>query len=189
MIKIPTVSYLLESRLCEFLHPWNYEISLTDGELQICNSTMKLRKQPVVWVVRATPRFWGLLVIPIFWVSEEEISFLICEYRGRNSAFGYLLCSCTGRGGSNLCTLTSSGLPAPSIFYTREKWKTLHAGRPDADMGSRIPENIHQHGNSRIAPTQKNHEYGVFVMAWSWWPPLLWMVEITTQIIHQLHDG
>lgn len=35
------------------------------------------------------------------------------------------------------------------------------------DMGSRIPENIHQHGNSRIAPTQKNHEYGVFVMAWS----------------------
>lgn len=23
-------------------------------------------------------------------------------------------------------------------------------------------------------------------MAWAWWPPLLWMVEITTQIIHQL---
>ncbi len=30
------------------------------GELQICNSTMKLRKIPVVWVVRVTPRFWGL---------------------------------------------------------------------------------------------------------------------------------
>ncbi|EON1764976.1 hypothetical protein ACNC73_005746, partial [Escherichia coli] len=27
------------------------------GELQICNSTMKLRKLPVVWVVRVTPRF------------------------------------------------------------------------------------------------------------------------------------
>nr|DAW18245.1 MAG TPA: hypothetical protein [Caudoviricetes sp.] len=26
-----------------------------------------------------------------------------------------------GRGGSNLCDLTSSGLPAPSFFYTREK--------------------------------------------------------------------
>ncbi|EFK43674.1 hypothetical protein HMPREF9346_04764 [Escherichia coli MS 119-7] len=26
-----------------------------------------------------------------------------------------------GRGGSNLCGLTSSGLPAPSFFYTREK--------------------------------------------------------------------
>nr|DAN10533.1 MAG TPA: hypothetical protein [Caudoviricetes sp.] len=34
------------------------------GELQICNSTMKLRKLPVVWVVRVTPRFWGLLAIP-----------------------------------------------------------------------------------------------------------------------------
>ncbi|EJE0925729.1 hypothetical protein M4F76_005035 [Escherichia coli] len=34
------------------------------GELQICNSTMKLRKIPVVWVVRVTPRFWGLLAIP-----------------------------------------------------------------------------------------------------------------------------
>ena len=33
----------------------------TGGELQICNSTMKL---PVVWVVRVTPRFWGLLAIP-----------------------------------------------------------------------------------------------------------------------------
>nr|DAL24163.1 MAG TPA_asm: hypothetical protein [Bacteriophage sp.]DAO38435.1 MAG TPA: hypothetical protein [Caudoviricetes sp.] len=36
----------------------------TGGELQICNSTMKLRKLPVVWVVRVTPRFWGLLAIP-----------------------------------------------------------------------------------------------------------------------------
>nr|DAH04497.1 MAG TPA: hypothetical protein [Caudoviricetes sp.] len=26
-----------------------------------------------------------------------------------------------GRGGSNPCDLTSSGLPAPSFFYTREK--------------------------------------------------------------------
>ncbi|EHX73460.1 hypothetical protein ECDEC14B_4929 [Escherichia coli DEC14B] len=26
-----------------------------------------------------------------------------------------------GRGGSNLYDLTSSGLPAPSFFYTREK--------------------------------------------------------------------
>ncbi|CSG11817.1 bacteriophage protein [Shigella sonnei] len=26
--------------------------------------TMKLRKLPVVWVVRVTPRFWGLLAIP-----------------------------------------------------------------------------------------------------------------------------
>ena len=34
------------------------------SELQICNSTMKLRKLPVVWVVRVTPRFWGLLAIP-----------------------------------------------------------------------------------------------------------------------------
>ncbi|EFB9726974.1 hypothetical protein E6D69_02740 [Escherichia coli] len=66
----------------------------------------------------------------------EEISFLICEYRGRNSAFGYLLCSCTGRGGSNLCTLTSSGLHAPSIFYTREKCFTLVGMmRGDADNG------------------------------------------------------
>ncbi|WP_206746736.1 hypothetical protein, partial [Escherichia coli] len=44
------------------------------GELQICNSTMKLRKLPVVWVVRVTPRFWGLLVIPKFGVSVATIT-------------------------------------------------------------------------------------------------------------------
>nr|DAG78814.1 MAG TPA: hypothetical protein [Caudoviricetes sp.] len=44
------------------------------GELQICNSTMKLRKLPVVWVVRVTPRFWVLLVIPKFGVSVATIT-------------------------------------------------------------------------------------------------------------------
>lgn len=47
---------------------------MVNGELQICNSTMKLRKLPVVWVVRVTPRFWGLLVIPKFGVSVATIT-------------------------------------------------------------------------------------------------------------------
>ncbi|WP_214281971.1 hypothetical protein, partial [Escherichia coli] len=59
------------------------------------------------------------------------------------------------------------GPPAPSNFYTREIKKMRRAGGRDADMVRPHTGNIHQHGNGRIATTQKTHEYGVFVMAWA----------------------
>nr|DAO38436.1 MAG TPA: NF-kappa-B-activating protein [Caudoviricetes sp.] len=58
-------------------------------------------------------------------VSVEEISFLICEYRGRNSAFGYLLCSCTGRGGYKSLYPDVFRTASPIVFLRPRKIKIV----------------------------------------------------------------